>query len=300
VSDLLRTIDLVKRFRGTVVLDGVNMAVPEGAIYGLVGPNGAGKSTTIRILMNILKPSAGRAEVFGRNSRRISPRRDLTRIGYVSENQEMPEWMTVEYFMAYLKPFYPAWDDERATDLLRQFDLPRDRKLRDLSHGMRTKAALASSLAYRPQLIVLDEPFTGLDSLVRDELIEGLLESADGATILISSHDLAEIESFASHIGYLDRGRLQFSEEMSSLNQRFREIEVTVEGPARPVSGWPDTWLNVQQSTALVRFVDAQFETEKTMADVYRLFGEGRPVAVRPMPLREIFVTLARAGRKAA
>jgi ABC-2 type transport system ATP-binding protein len=300
VSDLLRTIDLVKRFRGTVVLDGVNMAVPEGAIYGLVGPNGAGKSTTIRILMNILKPSAGRAEVFGRNSRRISPRRDLTRIGYVSENQEMPEWMTVEYFMAYLKPFYPAWDDERATDLLRQFDLPRDRKLRDLSHGMRTKAALASSLAYRPQLIVLDEPFTGLDSLVRDELIEGLLESADGATILISSHDLAEIESFASHIGYLDRGRLQFSEEMSSLNQRFREIEVILEGPARPVGDWPATWLNVQQSAALVRFVDAQFEKEKTMADVHRLFGEGRPVAVRPMPLREIFITLARAGRKAA
>src|SRR5260370_17900650 len=75
----------------------------------------------------------------------------------------MPEWMTVEYFMAYLKPFYPAWDDARADSLLRQFDLPRDRKLRHLSRGMRVKAALASSLAYRPQLVVLDEPFTGLD-----------------------------------------------------------------------------------------------------------------------------------------
>ena len=90
--------------------------------------------------------------------------------------------MTVEYFMAYLKPFYPAWDDKRAEELLRQFQLPRDRKLRNFSHGMRMKAALASSLAYRPQLIVLDEPFTGLDPLVRDELIEGLLENADGAT----------------------------------------------------------------------------------------------------------------------
>ncbi|HEY6988183.1 MAG TPA: ABC transporter ATP-binding protein, partial [Bryobacteraceae bacterium] len=263
-------------------------------------PNGAGKSTTIKILMNIHKASGGRAEVFGRDSRKISPRRDLTRIGYVSENQEFPEWMTVGYFMAYLKPFYPSWDDERAEELLRQFELPRDRKLMHLSHGMRMKAALASSLAYRPQLIVLDEPFTGLDSLVRDELIEGLLESAEGATIFISSHDLAEIESFASHVGYLDRGRLQFSEEMSSLIQRFREVEVTLAGSAPRANGWPATWLNVEQSPALVRFVDAQFDGEKSMADVRRVFGEGSAVDVRPMPLRQIFVTLARAGRKAA
>ena len=300
MSDTLRTIGLKKRFGRTMVLDGLDMAVPEGAIYGLVGPNGAGKSTTIKILMNIYKASGGRAEVFGRDSRKISPRRDLTRIGYVSENQEFPEWMTVGYFMAYLKPFYPAWDDERAEELLRQFELPRDRKLTHLSHGMRMKAALASSLAYRPQLIVLDEPFTGLDSLVRDELIEGLLESAEGATIFISSHDLAEIESFASHVGYLNRGRLQFSEEMSSLIQRFREVEVTLEGSAPRANGWPATWLNVEQSAALVRFVDAQFDAEKSTADVRRVFGEGSEVAVRPMPLRQIFVTLARAGRKAA
>src|SRR5205809_7139017 len=132
--------------------------------------------------------------------------------------------------MNYLKPFYPQWDAERAQELLRQFELPRDRKIRNLSRGMRMKAALASSLAYRPRLIVLDEPFTGLDPLVRDELIESLLESADGASILISSHDLAEIESFASHVGYLDRGRLQFSEEMTALSERFREIEITLDG----------------------------------------------------------------------
>jgi ABC-2 type transport system ATP-binding protein len=300
MSDALRAIDLEKRFGGTVVLAGLNMAVPEGAVYGLLGPNGTGKSTTIKIFMNLIKPSGGRTEVFGRDSRRISARRDLTRIGYVSENQEFPEWMTVEYFMAYLKPFYPAWDDDRAEELLRQFELPRNRKLRNLSHGMRMKAALASSLAYRPRLIILDEPFTGLDSLVRDEFIEGLLESADGATILISSHDLGEIESFASHIGYLDRGLLQFSEEMSSLSQRFREIEVTLEEPLPRTGGWPATWLNVERSSSMVRFVEARFEQEKTMADIQRLFGAGRPMAVRPMPLRQIFVTLAKAGRKAA
>ena len=121
--------------------------------------------------------------MLGIDSRRLGPR-EFAQIGYVSENQEMPEWMTVEYFLAYLQPFYPTWDDARAKELLRQFDLPLDRKLRHLSRGMRMKAALASSLAYRPKLIVLDEPFTGLDPLVRDEFIEGLLENAEETTIL--------------------------------------------------------------------------------------------------------------------
>ena len=211
----------LKRFGRSTVVDHLNLDVPEGSIYGLVGPNGAGKTTTIKMLMNILQPSEGRAEVLGTDSRHLGPR-DFERIGYVSENQEMPDWMTVGYFMAYLKPFYPTWDDARASELLRQFDLPLDRKLKHLSRGMWMKTALASSLAYRPPLLILDEPFTGLDPLVRDELIEGVLDAAEGATILVSSHDLAEIETFASHIGYLDRGRLQFSEEMTSSRRGFR------------------------------------------------------------------------------
>jgi ABC-2 type transport system ATP-binding protein len=111
--------------------------------------------------------------------------------------------------------------------LLRLFDLPMGRKLKNLSRGMAMKASLASSLAYRPRLLVLDEPFGGLDPLVRDQLIESLLESAGETTILISSHDLAEIETFASHIGFLQNGHLKFSEEMTSLSSRFREIEVS-------------------------------------------------------------------------
>jgi ABC-2 type transport system ATP-binding protein len=299
MNDILRTIDLSKRFRNTVVLDHLNMSVPEHSVYGLVGPNGAGKTTTIKILMNARQPTEGTAEVFGRDSRRLSPE-DFTQIGYVSENQQMPEWMTVEYFMNYLRPFYPDWDVARAQELLHQFELPPDRRIRNLSHGMRMKAALASSLAYRPRLIVLDEPFTGLDALVRDELIEGVLECADGATILISSHDLSEIESFASHIGYLDRGRLQFSEEMTSLVDRFREIEITLANPALSPISWPAAWLSSEQSSAVVRFVDTQFDQERTIAEVHRLFGNTHQISVNPMPLRAIFVTLAKAGRKAA
>jgi ABC-2 type transport system ATP-binding protein len=298
VSDILKTIDLAKHFRRNTVLSGLNLAVPEGSLYGLVGPNGAGKTTTIKILMNIIGSSGGRAEALGVDSRRLGPK-EFAQIGYVSENQEMPEWMTVEYFLAYLRPFYPAWDLAREKELLRQFELPLDRKLKHLSRGMRMKAALASSLAYRPKLIVLDEPFTGLDPLVRDEFIQGLLENAEGTTILISSHDLAEIESFASHIGYLDRGRLQFSEEMTSLSERFREVEVTVNGAA-VVAEWPATWLGREASASVVRFVESQFQQERTMAEVRRVFGEVQQVSLNAMPLREIFVTLAKAGRRAA
>jgi ABC-2 type transport system ATP-binding protein len=220
----------------------------------------------------------------------------------VSENQEMPEWMTVEYLLAYLKPFYPTWDDARAAQLIRQFDLPRDRELRHLSRGMRMKIALASSLAYRPRLLIMDEPFSGLDPLVREDLIDSLLESAAETTILISSHDLGEIESFASHIAYLDGGRLQFSEEMTSLTARFREVEVAVDSPPLlPLdSPWPAHWLRPETAPALVRFVETHFDPERTTDEIHRLFGDVRNISAHPMPLRAIFVTLARAKAKAA
>ena len=298
----IRTHLLARRYGRQTALDGLDLDVPEGSIFGLVGPNGAGKTTAIKILMNLLRPTAGGAEVLGCDSRRLGPPQ-FARIGYVSENQKMPDWMTVEYFMNYLRPFYPTWDDALAGELVRQFDLPPKRKLRHLSHGMRMKAAFASALAYRPRLIVLDEPFTGLDPLVRDELIEGLLPRTENTTTFISSHDLGEIESFASHIGFLDRGRLQFSEEMGSLAARFREVEVTVPEPGLNGASprhWPATWLNAQQSAAVFRFVDSQFESDRTMAEVRRLFGDGSQVTVNPLPLRAIFVTLAKASRKAA
>jgi ABC-2 type transport system ATP-binding protein len=301
MSDIISAIDLVKRFRDVPVLDGLNLTVPEGSVFGLAGPNGAGKTTTIKILMNILRPTAGHAAVLGIDSRALGPDA-IANIGYVSENQELPEWMTVKYLLAYLKPFYPAWDDARARQLVGQFDLPLDRQLRHLSRGMRMKIALASSLAYRPRLLIMDEPFSGLDPLVREDLIEGLLESAAETTILVSSHDLGEIESFASHIGYLDRGRLQFSEEMSSLTARFREVEVVVDSPPlvpldRP---WPAHWLRPETAPALVRFVETNFDQERTTADIRKLFGDVRSISAHPMPLRAIFVTLARAQSKAA
>ena len=301
MSNALFAAGLSKRFRNVDAVQDLTLEVPEGSIFALVGTNGAGKTTTIKMLMNILKPTAGHATVLDTDSRRLGPN-DFARIGYVSENQEMPDWMTVGYFLDYLKSFYPAWDRARAAELVDQFQLPRDRKLRHLSRGMRIKAALASSLAYRPRLLVLDEPFGGLDPLVRDEVIEGLLDSAGETTIFISSHDLAEIESFATHIAYLDQGRLQFSEEMVTLSARFREVEVTLDQPgglpAALPDRWPDHWLRPEAAPTMVRFIDSRFENGRTQSEIRQLFGEVREVTAYPMALRAIFVALARRGAR--
>ena len=300
MSDVIQAVDLTKRYARVTALDRLNLEIPQGSVFGLVGPNGAGKTTAIKTIMNILKPDDGRAEVLGVDSRHIGPDQ-LARIGYVSENQEQPDWMTVAYLLEYLQPFYPTWDSTRAAQLVEQFELPPDRKLRHLSRGMRMKAALVSSLAYRPQLLVLDEPFSGLDPVVREDLIGGIVESAEETTILVSSHDLADIESFVSHVAYLDSGRLRFAEEMTSLSARFREIEVTLDqppttqpGPLPPNRDWPTHWLRPEAAAGLVRFVETRFEPERTTTEIHRLFGAVRNVSVNPMSLRAIFLTLAR------
>lgn len=296
MSSIIQTENLTKKFRRVKALNGLNLDVPEGAIYALVGPNGAGKTTAIKIMMNIFRPTSGRATVLGTESTWIAGRA-FTAIGYVSENQELPGWMRVDGFMAYLRPFYPSWDRDLEKELVRQLDLPLDRKLKDLSRGMRMKAALASSLAYHPKLIVLDEPFSGLDPLVRDQLIEGMLARASEATIFISSHDLAEVETFASHVGYLEQGRLRFSDEMATLTERFREVELTFDLPSTLPEEWPESWMQIDASGVVLRFIESRFEEERTRAEIRKLFGDVRDATFTPMSLRSIFLAMAKAGR---
>jgi len=180
---------------------------------------------------------------------------------------------------------------------VRRFDLPLDRKLQHLSRGTRMKVALASSLASHPKLIVLDEPFSGLDPLVRQQLIEGMLACASEATIFISSHDLAEVECLASHVGYLEQGTLRFSEELTSLTDRFREVQLTFDSPPVLPDNWPDTWMHPTSAGVVVRFIESRFESEPTRAEVHRRFGSPRDVAFTPMSLRSIFLAVAKAGR---
>jgi ABC-2 type transport system ATP-binding protein len=300
MTSALQTRQLSKRYRRTIALNEVTLDIPPGAIYALVGANGAGKTTLIKLLMNILRPSSGTATVLDIPSTKVAGAA-FDRIGYVSENQELPESMTVSAFLAFMRPFYPKWDTALEAQLVQQFDLPLDRKLKNLSRGMKMKAALASALAYRPSLIVLDEPFSGLDPLVRDELIESLLERAPETTILLSSHDLAEIESFASHVGYLEQGRLLFSEEMASLSARFREVKITLPASGATVpSDLPTTWLLTEHTGSVLRFIDSRFDPDTSPSVLTSRFPDSTGIAIEAMPLRAIFLAIAKSGRPAS
>jgi hypothetical protein len=170
--------------------------------------------------------------------------RQFERIGCVSENQRLPDWMTPHQLFDYVRPFYPTWDERLFGRLRARLGLTARTPLRSLSRGTRMKAALLASLADHPELMVLDEPFTGLDPLVRDELVEALLELPDGhrRTVFISSHDSEEVERLADWIAFIDAGRIVFAEPVTSLLARFRLIEVVA--PAgfalapRPAPGW--------------------------------------------------------------
>ncbi len=296
MTSAISTQSLSRKFGRVAALDSVDFAVPEGAVYALVGPNGAGKTTLIKVLMNIFHPTAGVAQVLGMDSRKVAGKA-FNRIGYVSENQQMPDWMTVGDMLSYYRNFYPEWDLTLEQQLVRQFDLPLKRKLKHLSRGMRMKAAFASSLAYRPTLIVLDEPFSGLDPLVRDELIEGLIERAPETTIFLSSHDLAEIESFSSHVGFLEQGHLLFSEEMSVLTNRFREVTVTLDTPSPLPFSSPPSWLQVETTDSVVRFVHSNYDDSATSFELKGFFPSARDITVDAMSLRSIFLAVAKSGR---
>jgi ABC-2 type transport system ATP-binding protein len=288
----IETRQLAKQFGEMEALAPLDLVVPRGSVFALVGHNGAGKTTLIKLLLNMVKPTSGEATVLGKPVAELKGAafRD---IGYVSESQEMPEWMTVEEWMEYLRPFYPQWDD---TDLLRDLDLPPDREIQHLSRGMRMKTMLASVLAFRPPLIVMDEPFSGLDPLVRDELIETLMdhlssgaEGESGTTILICSHDLAEIETFATHVAFLHEGRLLFAESMESLLARFREVTVTLAGEGDVPKKFPKEWLVVERSGPVVRFVHGSAEGE-----IRGLLPPVETIEYEPMNLRKIFLALVK------
>lgn len=294
--NIIETNRLSRRYWRTEALRELTIAVPTGSVFALLGSNGAGKTTAIKVLMNLLPPSAGEARVLGVDSRRLGEK-ERTQIGFVSENQKLPLWMTVRQLLDYCRPFYPTWDSALEAKLLAQFDLPAERKLKHLSRGMLMKAALLSTLAYRPKLLVLDEPFSGLDPLARDDFVRGVLEASELGdwTVLVSSHDIEEVERLADHVALLENGRLRFTEDTESLLGRFRRVEVTVSAPVS-IAVPPAGWLEVEQKGGLVRFIATNFGAGTTEASCRDQFPGGTVVA-HPMTLREIFVTHARETR---
>lgn len=287
------------RYGRHVALRGVDFTVPEGALYALLGPNGSGKTTLLQLVMGLRRPHAGRVRVMGADSTALTWR-SRTSIAYVAEGQPLPDWMRLEQLEAYLAPLHPSWDPALARDLRERFELDPTRKLRALSRGERMKAALLCALAPRPRLLVMDEPFSGMDALVKDELVRGLLASAgtEGWTVLLCSHDIGELELLADYVGFLDAGTMRLSEPMEILRNRFKHVDALVPEAPKDWSA-PREWMSVERSGARMSFVmslDTGDTAERSVAA--RLPGVAR-VDVRDATLREVFGALAARGAAA-
>ena len=191
----------------------------------------------------------------------------------------------------------PAWDRAVEQSMLHEMQLPPSRKIGHLSHGMRVKLALVAALAFHPRLLVLDEPFAGLDPLVRDELLGSLRRRGGTLTILISSHELVETEGLATHVGLMSAGRLVFQESLDTLTARCREVSVTLEATARVPDPHPSHWLQTRAEGHVLMFTDTQFARTASDALIRTLCEGVRHIDARPMSLRSIFTALAAAAR---
>jgi ABC-2 type transport system ATP-binding protein len=201
--------NLTRHFGAKLVLDNVSLDVPRGCVFGLVGENGAGKTTLIKHVLGLLRAEQGSARVFG-----LDPVKDppgvLSRIGYLSEARDLPGWMRVDELLHYTQAFYSGWDEKYAESLRVQFRLEPRAKIKDLSRGELAKAALLVALAYRPELLVLDEPSSGLDPMVRRDILEAIVRTVadEGRTVFFSSHLLDEIERVSDRVAMIVDGRV--------------------------------------------------------------------------------------------
>jgi ABC-2 type transport system ATP-binding protein len=200
---------LSRHFGAKAALDDVSVFVRRGSVLGLVGENGAGKTTLIKHLLGSLKAQKGSVRVFGLDPV-LDPVGVLGRVGYLSERRDLPGWMRIGEFMRYTQAFYPGWDEQYAGQLLEQFQLNPAQKIKTLSKGEQAKTGLLTALAYRPDLLILDEPSSGLDPVVRRDILEAIIRvvAEEGRTVLFSSHLLDEVERVANHVVMLQRGRV--------------------------------------------------------------------------------------------
>ena len=216
---------LTRRFGATTALASVSMSLPRGAVYGLVGANGAGKTTLIKHILGLLRAKSGSVRVFG-----LDPVADpvgvLSRIGYLSEENDLPGWMRVDELLRYSRAFYPAWDDGYADELRHTFALDPTARITNLSKGQKARAGLLIALAHQPELLVLDEPSSGLDPIVRRDILGAVIRTiaAEGRTVLFSSHLLDEVEEVADHVTMLSRGQVVLSAPLDAIKESHRSL----------------------------------------------------------------------------
>ena len=215
--------EVTRRFGAKTALDCVTLTIRRGGVYGLVGANGAGKTTLIKHILGLLRAESGSVQVFG-----LDPVKDpagvLSRIGYLSEENDLPGWMRVDELIRYSKAFYPGWDDAYAEELRTTFGLENGAKIKSLSKGQKARAGLVIALAYRPDLLLLDEPSSGLDPIVRRDILAAVIRTIadEGRTVLFSSHLLDEVEQVADHVTMIKSGKILVSAPLGEIKESHR------------------------------------------------------------------------------
>src|SRR5262245_51348767 len=223
---------LTRQFGAAKALDEVSLVIPSGGVFGLIGGNGAGKTTLIKHILGMLRAQTGFVRVFGLDPVE-NPVGTLGRIGYLSEDRDLPDWMSVTELMRYTQAFFPTWDKAYAEELRDMFDLDPKAKIRNLSRGQRARAGLLAALAHRPELLVLDEPSSGLDPVVRRDILGAIIRTIadEGRTVLFSSHLLDEVERVADQVTIIHQGRLILTSPMDEIKETHRRVTLRFDEP---------------------------------------------------------------------
>ncbi len=288
MSAVVELLHATKQYGRNTALSDVSLEIPPGVVFALLGENGAGKTTAIRLLLGLTEPTEGAVHVLGLDSRcdGLAIRR---RVGYLPERPTLYEWMTPAEIGWFTAGFYADGFEHQFRTLVSGFRVPLDRKLNQLSKGMRAKVALSLAMAHQPELLVLDEPTSGLDTMVRREFLESMVDiAAEGRTVLLSSHQIGEVERVADIVAILHSGRLLAIERLDQMKQSTRQLTVTVNDATAPLPAIAGHTIyqrrHGRQWDVLVRGIDA--------ADLERLQFAGGIVAVesRTPSLEEIFV----------
>jgi len=301
---VIRVEGLTKRYGSQMAVEGLSLVVPEGSIFGLLGENGAGKTTTIQMLLGLVKPDGGRLEVLGLDPTRqgLDVRR---RTGYVPEAPVLYDWMTVAEIGWFAAAFHldaqgtTSGYQYRYTELTRGFDLPARKKIKALSKGMRAKVSLALALASDPSLLILDEPTSGLDVLVRRDFLESMVDLAGaGRTVLLSSHQIGEVERVASHVALLHRGKLILAEPLDELKSRTFLLSVTFstrDHPAAPPDGSALDLIDASDAPRQARWL--VHAANCSACEIVRALPGVEDLEIETPSLEEIYIGYMRARR---
>jgi len=281
---------LEKRYRN-FTLGPLDLSVPPGAIYGFVGPNGSGKTTTIDLIFGMGAKDAGSISVLGFDH--VADEVEMKkRVGYVSPELNFQPWGRVRNVIHFVRGFYPTWDAHYADDLLRAFHITPDERILSLSFGARTKLALVLALAWRPPVLVLDEPTTGLDAISKQQVFSELLSAVreGDRTVFISSHAITDLERFADHVGMIKHGRLIFEGEITEVLDRYRFVDFTVERPTEiELADHPGVLVQAKAANRWRVLLD------RSRATIDWLKSRGATdISDAPLTLEELFVALGR------